>query len=58
MSGNVWQWVNDWYDANYYQTCLTNNLVNDPTGPATGAKMPDGQSYHGLRGGKPGVPGR
>ena len=49
--GNVFEWVNDWYDANYYQTCLTNNLVNDPTGPATGAKMPDGQSYHGLRGG-------
>ena len=30
--GNVWEWVNDWYDPNYYQT----NPVQDPTGPATG----------------------
>jgi formylglycine-generating enzyme required for sulfatase activity len=51
MSGNVWQWVNDWYDAGYYQTCLTNNLVTDPTGPTTGAKMPDGLPYRALRGG-------
>lgn len=51
MSGNVWQWVNDWYDAAYYQTCLTNNIVNDPPGPASGAKMPDGLAYRGLRGG-------
>jgi hypothetical protein len=51
MSGNVWQWINDWYDAGYYQTCLTNNLVNDPTGPTTGSRMPDGLPYRGLRGG-------
>lgn len=51
MSGNVWQWVNDWYDTAYYQTCLTNNIVNDPPGPTAGAKMPDGLAYRGLRGG-------
>jgi formylglycine-generating enzyme required for sulfatase activity len=38
--GNVWEWVNDWYDPNYYQTSPTLN----PTGPATGEQK-------GLRGG-------
>jgi sulfatase modifying factor 1 len=32
MLGNVWEWVNDWYDANYYQT----NVAQDPPGPASG----------------------
>ena len=32
MSGNVWEWTNDWYGSNYYSTSPRNN----PTGPATG----------------------
>ncbi|MBI5527849.1 MAG: SUMF1/EgtB/PvdO family nonheme iron enzyme [Deltaproteobacteria bacterium] len=32
MVGNVLEWVNDWYDENYYQ----NSPVQDPTGPASG----------------------
>lgn len=32
MSGNVWQWTNDWYDKNYYLT----NTENDPIGPEAG----------------------
>jgi sulfatase modifying factor 1 len=32
MSGNVWEWIGDWYAAEYYQNSPTNN----PTGPANG----------------------
>lgn len=32
MSGNVLEWMNDWYQYDYYSTSPT----NDPPGPATG----------------------
>jgi formylglycine-generating enzyme required for sulfatase activity len=35
MSGNVWEWVFDWYYNNYYQT-LSDRVVNPP-GPESGA---------------------
>ena len=40
MSGNVWEWVQDWYDEDYYR----NSPRNNPKGPGSG-------EYRVLRGG-------
>ena len=47
MSGNVWEWVNDWYRRDYYAMSPGAN----PTGPDSGQPMPDGKPYRVLRGG-------
>ena len=42
MTGNVWEWVQDWYDNNYYQ----NSPKPNPKGPDNGdSKVLRGGSY-------------
>jgi formylglycine-generating enzyme required for sulfatase activity/predicted 2-oxoglutarate/Fe(II)-dependent dioxygenase YbiX len=40
MHGNVWEWTNDWFSADYYR----DSPIDDPLGPASG-------THHTLRGG-------
>lgn len=34
LAGNVWEWVNDWYDSAYYEMSPS----DDPQGPASGTQ--------------------
>ncbi|MBN1119480.1 MAG: formylglycine-generating enzyme family protein [Anaerolineae bacterium] len=40
LSGNAWEWVNDWYDSGYYAVS-----------PGTNPQGPDGGEYRSARGG-------
>ena len=44
--GNVWEWVNDWYDEKYYQSSPS----QDPAGPTSGTlRVLRGGSWSGIR---------
>jgi formylglycine-generating enzyme required for sulfatase activity len=46
MSGNVWEWCNDWWSSDYYEECLKKGLVKNPPGPMSGGlRVYRGGSY-------------
>lgn len=34
VAGNAWEWCSDWYRSDYYQTVSSNQITNNPQGPA------------------------
>ena len=44
MSGNVWEWCQDWFSDKYYEECHKLGVMENPQGPETG-------SFRVLRGG-------
>jgi formylglycine-generating enzyme required for sulfatase activity len=56
MSGNAFEWVNDWYGKRYYRALLDKygeNPASNPEGPtkAEATRMDDGLPWRSLRGG-------
>jgi formylglycine-generating enzyme len=53
MAGNVWQWVSDWYRADYYgQLAWDGRVVRNPRGPSSSFDPDEpGQPKRVMRGG-------
>ena len=45
MEGNVWEWVQDWYDSAFY----SHSPIEDPAGPREGQVVGSGPSRGPVR---------
>lgn len=52
MAGNVWQWTNDWFHANYYSQLPADKITKNPLGPQNSYDpMEPGVPKKSIRGG-------